>query len=168
MYTMLPWVIARWLIDFPVMLLQSLLMTVTVYFMVGLEGKFGKFWFAWFSSYYVNSAVIDFAAQLAATQESADGSCTIINSINLIFAGFFVTYDTLPVYFEWAYWISTLHYGFGAVGLNEFEVNVVFFFSLIKVFWTMSFFLSFQHIILSESRLKRHNTTSKMHKNSKF
>lgn len=121
MYTMAPWVVARWLIDFPVMVFESFLLTTTVYFMVGLEGHFGKFWFAWFSSYYVNSAVIDFAAQLASTQESADGSCTVINAVNLIFAGFFVTYDSMPVYFEWAYWISTLHYGFGAVGLNEFE-----------------------------------------------
>ena len=38
----------------------------------------------------------------------------------MVFSGFFVQSDSIPVYFRWIQWISPMHYGFVALCLNEF------------------------------------------------
>jgi len=121
MYTMTPWVLARLMMDFPITIVESVFFVIPLYFMVGFEGDFGKFWLAWFISYQAIIGSVELAASLVSTQELADATCALLNASCLIFAGFLVQYEALPVYWVWAYWISPIHYGFNAILSNEFE-----------------------------------------------
>jgi len=121
MYTMTPWVMARLVMEFPITLVESVFFTIPLYFMVGFEGHFGRYWVAWVISYHSIIASVELAASLVPSQELADATCALLNATCLIFAGFLVQYEALPVYWTWLYWISPIHYGFNAILSNEFE-----------------------------------------------
>jgi len=123
MYSPVPLVIARQAIEIPINLCESVLMTVPLYFMSGMNGDFFKFWFAWTTAYITNASFVEMAISLASTEEMADALSSVMNAINMIFAGFLIQEDKIPIYFKPLHYISLAHYGVFAIGLNEFEAD---------------------------------------------
>ena len=65
---------------------------------------------------------MEFATSLASNAEAADAICAILNAINVLFSGFLIQQDNIPDYFLPLHYFSVIHYGFFAIGWNEYDV----------------------------------------------
>jgi len=120
MYKKIGLILSRQITEMPIYIIEAFCVCTPLYFMAGMKGEYYKFVLCWLCCYVATGSSIEFAISLVSTQEAADGACAAMNAININFCGFMCQYSKLPVYFRPFYWVSLVHYGFNAVGYNEY------------------------------------------------
>lgn len=124
-------VIARFLLDIPVIAVQAIIFTVIVYFMANLDLAAGKFFtyllFVYTSTISITSLYRMFAS-LSPTIDDAVRFSGIALNILVIFVGYVIPKHTLTsdmIWFGWIYYINPVAYSYEAVLTNEFSGRVM-------------------------------------------
>ncbi|KAJ1607571.1 putative ABC transporter protein [Cryptosporidium canis] len=129
MYTPLSYYISRMIADFPVQHIQTLVYSTIVYFMTGaydkdfktsLANQFGLWTAATQAGVFL---AYSFSYVLSSFSTSRSTVFQIFPMFNLVFAllaGYFVTFDQIPIWIRWIGWISTVRYVYTGMILSVF------------------------------------------------
>ena len=119
-------VIARVLMDIPVILPQVLIFAIIMYFMAGLDVDAGKFWiyalFVYTTTLSLTALYRMFAALSPAIDDAVRFSGIALNLL-VIYTGYVIPKPLLTskfIWFGWLYYINPLSYSFEAIISNEF------------------------------------------------
>lgn len=109
--------------DFPVQLLLPTLSTVLVYWTVGLQNDAEKFFVFWGILMVAFQAAFSIGFLIGSSVPNVEVGLAlgpIIMVTNMLFAGFFVNLDDIPVFLRWISYVSFVRYGFQALSINEY------------------------------------------------
>lgn len=119
-------VLARVVLDFPVLLVQAILFTVILYWMANLDAVASKFFitllFVYTSTFCITALYRMFAA-LSPEIDTAVRFSGIALNLLIIFVGYVIPKQTLlgnVIWFGWLYYINPVSYAYEAVLTNEF------------------------------------------------
>jgi len=124
MYGILPYYLAVFLVNLPLEMIPQIVYGSIVYNMANLRGGFEHF--ATYIGILIleNFVGIGLGMILSASLRSVEmapqlaPACVIIF---LMFSGYFLNEDSIPVYLEWLKYISFIRYAFQALCVNEFD-----------------------------------------------
>eukprot|EP01059_Diplonema_ambulator_P024702 TRINITY_DN40_c0_g1_i2.p1 TRINITY_DN40_c0_g1~~TRINITY_DN40_c0_g1_i2.p1 ORF type:complete len:618 (+),score=225.77 TRINITY_DN40_c0_g1_i2:145-1998(+) len=117
--------LAKTFIDVPAGFVQTVLGAFCVYFLVGLKGNFILIVL---SLTLLASVSASTALLLGAATTRAETAVNLIPAIyvpQILFAGFFITSDSIPVFMRWIQWICPLKYSVALVTIVEFKESNV-------------------------------------------
>lgn len=123
--------IARVVVDFPVIAVQSALFGLIMYFMTSLDVEAGKFWIYMLFVYVTTILLTALYRMFASVSPEIDTAVRFSGiSLNLlvIYTGYVIPKTQLLgdyIWFGWIYWINPLAYSFEAVLTNEFSGRVM-------------------------------------------
>eukprot|EP01094_Clydonella_sp_ATCC50884_P027291 TRINITY_DN7793_c0_g1_i1.p1 TRINITY_DN7793_c0_g1~~TRINITY_DN7793_c0_g1_i1.p1 ORF type:complete len:624 (+),score=138.80 TRINITY_DN7793_c0_g1_i1:259-2130(+) len=122
MYSPLAYYLAKLLADFPVQMIFPATWGVIVYWATGLQADLWKF--------LTNISIIIATGFVANSYgiiittlvpiESAGALAPLAMVVNLIFSGFFVAAESIPVPFRWITWLSFMRYSWSGLMMAEF------------------------------------------------
>eukprot|EP01061_Rhynchopus_euleeides_P009012 TRINITY_DN1815_c0_g2_i2.p1 TRINITY_DN1815_c0_g2~~TRINITY_DN1815_c0_g2_i2.p1 ORF type:complete len:359 (+),score=130.94 TRINITY_DN1815_c0_g2_i2:1-1077(+) len=119
------YLIGKTCIDVPAAFLQILLGTVIFYFLVDLQANFAYLVFSQASLAVVSASLALLVGASTTRAETAVQLVPVIYVPQILFAGFFVSLDQVPVYLRWLQWICPLKYGVALATTAEFASSVV-------------------------------------------
>jgi len=123
--------LARVLLDFPNVFVQTCVFGLTLYFMTGLDVDAAKFWIYMlfvFTTTIMVTAMYRMFAAMSPEIDTAIRFSVIGLNILFIFTGYVVSKRQLLsefIWFGWIYWINPLSYAFEAVLTNELSDQVL-------------------------------------------
>ena len=128
MYHVLPYYIARFVCDIPLRVGQGLLFGVIVYWIVGLNPAASAF-FIFVAILVVEGLAaqgLGIAVSAGARNEKvALAIAPAITVVLILFGGFYVNEDTIPVWLSWIKYLSYLYWAFMALSINDFGGRAV-------------------------------------------
>jgi len=120
----LAFVVAFCAVQIPVNVAAMLIFCPIVYFMTGYHQTASNFLFFLLTMTLLQHALRSiFLAVGAATRSasSAQYSASLLVASFLLFSGYILSFDLIPVYWQWAYFINPLAYGLRSLTLNEYQ-----------------------------------------------
>ncbi|KAM7183929.1 putative ABC transporter [Naviculisporaceae sp. PSN 640] len=118
--------LARALTDFPMLIVQSILFGLILYFMTGLDLDASKF-FIYLLIVYVSTfsftALYRMMASLSPTIDDAVRFSGIALNLLIIYTGYVISKPIMlgqKIWFGWLFWVNPVAYSFEAVLTNEF------------------------------------------------
>jgi len=120
-YTAINYFISKTFIELPLTLAQSCAQWLLCYFLCGFRGNAGYFILA---SWGVGAASASCATCLGCAVpdvKSVQELAPLLFVPQLLFAGFFIQTDKIPVWLRWAQWLCGIKYGMNLALLNEFN-----------------------------------------------
>ena len=119
-------VIARCVLDVPVLAIQAVLFTIILYWMSNLTPDAGKFFinllFVYVSTFCITALYRMFAALSPSIDDAVRFSGIALNLL-IIYVGYVIPKQTLlngVIWFGWLFWINPVSYAYEAVLTNEF------------------------------------------------
>ncbi len=120
-------VLARVMLDLPVLLVQALIFTIILYFMSNLDVDAGKFFinllFVYLSTICITALYRMFAA-LSPTIDDAVRFAGIALNLLILYVGYVIPKTALTgdvIWFGWLYYVNPVAYSYEAVLTNEFS-----------------------------------------------
>jgi ABC-type multidrug transport system ATPase subunit/ABC-type multidrug transport system permease subunit len=123
-YRVWTYYIAKTLSELPLALLFPIIFGSISYWMIGFNSAYDRFLiFLLFLTYksMIFQALGEAISCFVHSEQEGTSFSTMAVVISLLFGGFYLNTDTLPVYAVWIYWVSPFHYAFEALFLNEFS-----------------------------------------------
>lgn len=120
-YTAVNYFISKTFIELPLTLAQSCVQWVICYYLSAFRGNAGYFILA---SWGVGAASASCATCLGCAVpdvKSVQELAPLLFVPQLLFAGFFIQTDKIPVWLRWAQWLCSIKYGMNLALLNEFN-----------------------------------------------
>ncbi|KIW65995.1 hypothetical protein PV04_08207 [Phialophora macrospora] len=124
-------VIARVMLDLPVLLVQAVVFTIILYFMTNLDVEAGKFFinllFVYVTTICITALYRMFAA-LSPTIDDAVRFSGIALNLLILYVGYTIPKTTLTgdvIWFGWLYYVNPVSYAYEAVLTNEFHGRVM-------------------------------------------
>ncbi len=111
---------AKLLIDIPLALVQAILQTLIVYYIVQLQGNIGLIILTIWITSLTSSALSVFLGCLVVNSKQAIELAPIVFPPQILFAGFFIATSLIPIWLRWLQWLCPLKYGISLFLLNEF------------------------------------------------
>eukprot|EP01061_Rhynchopus_euleeides_P009011 TRINITY_DN1815_c0_g1_i1.p1 TRINITY_DN1815_c0_g1~~TRINITY_DN1815_c0_g1_i1.p1 ORF type:complete len:640 (+),score=277.97 TRINITY_DN1815_c0_g1_i1:77-1921(+) len=114
------YLIAKTMLDVPAALVQQLLGTLVFYFLCGMNGNFGLIML---SISLLGVVCASLALVLGAATTAPETAMNILPGMyvpQILFAGFFISSESIPVWLRWVQWICPLKYGVNLCTLAEF------------------------------------------------
>ncbi|KAI3521518.1 hypothetical protein L1887_10988 [Cichorium endivia] len=111
------------LLRIPISMLESIMWCGILYFGVDLApdaGRFFKHLLLVFLIQNVAAGLFRLIAGLCKTMNIANTGGSIVLLLIFLLGGFLLPKTRIPNWWEWAYWVSPLSYGFKAFAINEF------------------------------------------------
>jgi len=124
-------VIARVLVDLPVLAFQAILFTIILYWMAALTPDAGKFFINLLIVYTTTlciTALYRMFAALSPTIDDAVRFSGIALNLLIIYVGYVIPKQTLlhdRIWFGWLFWVNPVSYAYEAVLTNEFSGRVM-------------------------------------------
>ena len=122
-YRVSPYFLAKTSAEFPRLVLNILIFSILTYWMVGLNGFAGAFFLfvvIVVLTAYSGESVALLASAPASSPQAAAAVTPVLIVCALLFGGFFIQPDTIPVWLRWLRFLSFIYYGFSAVMINQF------------------------------------------------
>ncbi|KAK0725877.1 ABC-2 type transporter-domain-containing protein [Lasiosphaeris hirsuta] len=119
--------LARALTDLPMLVAQTIVFGIIVYFMTGLDVNAGKFFIYLLLVYVSTFCFVSLYRMMASLSPSIDDAVRfsgIALNIMVIYTGYVITKPILlsqKIWFGWIYWINPVSYAFEAIIANEFH-----------------------------------------------
>ncbi|KXH67275.1 ABC-2 type transporter [Colletotrichum salicis] len=119
-------VIARMLLDFPLILIMTLLFSIPVYFLAQFDVDASKFWIYTLIVYTATFCLTTMYRMFASLSSTVDDSIRFVGvvlNIMFIMTGYVIPKPNLlsdAIWFGWIYYINPVAYGFEAIQANEF------------------------------------------------
>ncbi|KAL7603859.1 hypothetical protein Lser_V15G18069 [Lactuca serriola] len=115
--------IPAFLLRIPISMLESIIWSSILYFGVGMApdaSRFFKHLLLVFLIQNVAAGLFKLIAGVCKTMNIANTGGSIVLLLIFLLGGFLLPKTQIPNWWEWAYWISPLSYGFKAFAINEF------------------------------------------------
>ncbi|XP_023759508.1 ABC transporter G family member 29 [Lactuca sativa] len=115
--------IPAFLLRIPISMLESIIWSGILYFGVGMApdaSRFFKHLLLVFLIQNVAAGLFKLIAGVCKTMNIANTGGSIVLLLIFLLGGFLLPKTQIPNWWEWAYWISPLSYGFKAFAINEF------------------------------------------------
>lgn len=123
-FAMLPWFAAYWANTIMWQIFFSLLLLFPVYFMVGLKLEFVAFALV-FATLCLSSTIgCTLGLAVGATSKDfPDAQQKLMPTVvpMLLFSGWVIPYNNIPIIFQWIYWCSPFQWCFNILRINEFR-----------------------------------------------
>ena len=119
------YLVAKTMLDVPAAILQQLLSLSVFYFLTGMNGNFI---YILLSVSVLGVVSASTGLLLGAGTSSAETAINILPAVyvpQILFSGFFVSSDLIPVWMSWMQWACPLKYGVSLATIAEFSTNVV-------------------------------------------
>ena len=123
-YSALSYVIGEALAACPQMLIDVLLFGVFVYWMVGFvptAASFIIYLLLFFLFTFAMGQTYGLLAAIAPTKTVVQAGGALVLLLNVLFCGYIVSPNVIPIYWNWLYWINPLPWIYRALLLNEFD-----------------------------------------------
>ena len=121
-YSLLSYYCARVLIGMPTMMISWILGGTILYWSTGLNNNFGAYVYfilMLLANGTIGQAICQLMAFTMPTREFAQGFGFLPVVFGMLFAGFYVSYDNIPYWWIWAYWILPMRYAYEGLAVNE-------------------------------------------------
>ncbi|KAL5546266.1 hypothetical protein UlMin_005953 [Ulmus minor] len=131
------YVLAHSLIAIPSLIFLSLAFAATTFWAVGLAGGthgFFFFLFTIFAAFWAGSSFVTFLSGVVTHVMLGYTVVVAILAYFLLFSGFFISRDRIPLYWIWFHYISLVKYPYEAVLHNEFDDPVKCFVRGVQIF----------------------------------
>jgi ABC-type multidrug transport system permease subunit len=119
-YGGVPYFLSKSMVELPQSLIQSIITWLAVYWIMGFHGSILVhtlvFWLAGLAA--ASTALL--VGCLASNPEVAQQAGPAILVPQLLFAGFFIKTEQIPIWLRWAQYLCSLKYGINLLLLNEF------------------------------------------------
>eukprot|EP01064_Diplonema_japonicum_P035635 TRINITY_DN7794_c2_g1_i1.p1 TRINITY_DN7794_c2_g1~~TRINITY_DN7794_c2_g1_i1.p1 ORF type:complete len:612 (+),score=62.74 TRINITY_DN7794_c2_g1_i1:46-1881(+) len=112
--------IAKTCVDIPASFVQQLLSTVVMYFIIDLQGNFILIVL---SLTLLSAVSASTALLLGASTSRVEMAMNLMPAVyvpQIMFAGFFISSDSIPVFMRWIQWVCPLKYSVALVSIVEF------------------------------------------------
>ncbi|CAK0841556.1 unnamed protein product [Prorocentrum cordatum] len=119
-YGALPYSLSKSMVELPQSLLNSIIIWGSCHIIMGLHGNFIDYVLIFWITGMAASSVALLVGSIAANAEVANQAAPAIFVPQLLFAGFFIKIDNVPVFLRWVQYICALKYGMNLFLLNEF------------------------------------------------
>jgi ABC-type multidrug transport system ATPase subunit len=119
-YGAVPYALSKSMVELPQSLLNSVIVWGSCYAVMGLHGNFIDYVLIFWITGMAASSVALLVGSVAANAEVASQAAPAIFVPQLLFAGFFIKIDNVPVFLRWVQYICALKYGMNLFLLNEF------------------------------------------------
>eukprot|EP00009_Paramoeba_aestuarina_P004200 CAMPEP_0201510384 /NCGR_PEP_ID=MMETSP0161_2-20130828/3093_1 /ASSEMBLY_ACC=CAM_ASM_000251 /TAXON_ID=180227 /ORGANISM="Neoparamoeba aestuarina, Strain SoJaBio B1-5/56/2" /LENGTH=688 /DNA_ID=CAMNT_0047905545 /DNA_START=21 /DNA_END=2087 /DNA_ORIENTATION=- len=123
LYRISAYYLSKTLADLPSLLVAPLIFCTIAYWLIGFQPKFVKFLIFFAIIFiFINTMVsfFVFVGCLTTNPQAAQMIASLGTVIFFLFAGFYITTDTIPDYYIWLEHISPFKYGYAALLENEF------------------------------------------------
>eukprot|EP00123_Amoebidium_parasiticum_P014061 comp22305_c0_seq1/m.33111 comp22305_c0_seq1/g.33111 ORF comp22305_c0_seq1/g.33111 comp22305_c0_seq1/m.33111 type:complete len:668 (-) comp22305_c0_seq1:89-2092(-) len=123
-YGMLPYYISKLMVEFPFIILYVFIGCCISYWMIGFQAVASKFLIYCLTLIILNLAGAALGILAASTFPSIQAAMAVLPMAIMplmLFSGFYVQSNSVPVYFTWIQWLSPIKYSFQALALNEFD-----------------------------------------------
>ncbi|GAV64989.1 ABC_tran domain-containing protein/ABC2_membrane domain-containing protein [Cephalotus follicularis] len=118
------YVLAHSIISVPALIVLSLSFAAITFWAVGLAGGLSGFLFFFFTilaSFWAGSSFVTFLSGIVSHVMLGFTVVVAILAYFLLFSGFFITRDRIPIYWLWFHYISLVKYPYEGVLQNEFD-----------------------------------------------
>jgi len=129
LYSTIPFVIAKYVVLLPEILIGNSIFVTIFYFMVDLQRVPGKIVLFYIVETVTGWTALSFGTFILYVFDDPAVAQTVFPIFfipMMIFSGFYANSKTTPVYFIWAEYLSLLKYGFNSVARIEFENNTFY------------------------------------------
>jgi len=129
LYSTVPYVIAKYLVLLPEILIGNSIFVTIFYFMVGLQNVAVNIVLFYVVEVVIGWTALSFGTFILYVFDDPAVAQTVFPIVfipMMIFSGFYANSATIPVYFIWAPYLSILKYGFNSVALIEFDNNTFY------------------------------------------
>lgn len=123
-YRAIAYLCAIVIVEIPIILGTSLILSILTYWLAGLVASASHFFFfAWILFMYglLSMAWVVFLSLALPSSEAAHALVGVFTSIFALFAGFIITKPNIPNYWIWMYYINFFHYPLEAIVVNEMK-----------------------------------------------
>jgi len=115
-----PYFLSRTVVELPQSFLNSVLVYLSVYWLMGLNGSFVVYVLVFWITGMAAASTALLVGSLASNPEVAVTVSPAIFVPQLLFAGFFIRTTQIPHWLSWVQYICSLKYGVNLMVLNEF------------------------------------------------
>jgi ABC-type multidrug transport system ATPase subunit/ABC-type multidrug transport system permease subunit len=131
------YVLSHSIISIPALVFLSLTFAATTFWAVGLAGGLSGFFFFFFTifaSFWAGSSFVTFLSGVVSHVILGFTVVVAVLAYFLLFSGFFITRDRIPLYWIWFHYISLVKYPYEGVLQNEFSDPVKCFVRGVQMF----------------------------------
>jgi len=124
MYRVDTYFIAKQLVDLPLYLVEPVILTSILYWMVGLNPDVLRFFIACGIILLVTQVVLSVGYFLSCLSPNVDVALAIAPVVIIpfmLFGGFFLNSDSVPVWLSWLKWVSWFIYSYEALLVNQWS-----------------------------------------------
>ncbi|XP_060528288.1 ABC transporter G family member 5-like [Cylas formicarius] len=124
MYRTEVYFLGKTLADIPIFIFIPILFTTTCYFIIGLNSEMPRFFVACGIIILVANAATSFGYLISCASSTISMAVAVGPPLIvpfLLFGGFFLNIDSIPIYFEWLSYLSWFKYGNEALMINQWE-----------------------------------------------
>lgn len=124
MYRVDTYFIAKQLVDLPIYLVEPVILTSILYWMVGLNPDVLRFFTACGIVLLVTQVVLSVGYFLSCLSPNVDVALAIAPVVIIpfmLFGGFFLNSDSVPVWLSWLKWVSWFIYSYEALLVNQWS-----------------------------------------------
>lgn len=110
----------------PFLALQAGVYAVIVWFPLKLEGPFAYFLLLLYLSLLSTNSFVVFVSSVVPNYILGYAAVIAFTALFFLFCGYFLNYDSMPVYWKWMYYISTMTYPYEGLLMNEYQTSNTF------------------------------------------
>lgn len=119
-YGAVPYFLSKSLVELPQSLAQSVITWLAVYWLMGFHGSILVYVLVFWVTGMAAASTALLVGCLASNPEVAQQAAPAIFVPQLLFAGFFIKTEQIPVWLRWAQYLCSLKYGINLLLINEF------------------------------------------------
>eukprot|EP00929_Paragymnodinium_shiwhaense_P113628 TRINITY_DN8190_c0_g1_i1.p1 TRINITY_DN8190_c0_g1~~TRINITY_DN8190_c0_g1_i1.p1 ORF type:complete len:627 (-),score=158.39 TRINITY_DN8190_c0_g1_i1:583-2463(-) len=123
MYGAVPYFLCKTLVEIPLIILQSIVMWLVAYWLMGMRGNFVMHVLATSCVSAAAASTALLAGCLVADAKQAMEAAPGLFVPQILFAGFFIKMELIPPFMRWLQYICSLKWGMNILIINEFEGN---------------------------------------------
>eukprot|EP01065_Artemidia_motanka_P031530 TRINITY_DN3792_c0_g1_i1.p1 TRINITY_DN3792_c0_g1~~TRINITY_DN3792_c0_g1_i1.p1 ORF type:complete len:745 (+),score=248.74 TRINITY_DN3792_c0_g1_i1:47-2281(+) len=124
-YSLMPWFFALFFSTMVFQVIYTLILSVPVYTMVGLRLDGIQYPLIFVGTLLLASGIgVALGIAVGATSDDVrEAQQKILPTIvpMLLFSGWVIPYDNIPVFLKWVYWVSMFQYSFNILKVNQFD-----------------------------------------------
>tara|TARA_B110001452_G_scaffold58895_1_gene45708 strand:- start:1252 stop:3063 length:1812 start_codon:yes stop_codon:yes gene_type:complete len=119
-YGAAPYFISKMLVELPQVLMNAMIVYLVTYWLMGFNGNFFYFVFTFWLTGLGAASLALLVGCIAANAEVANQAGPLLFVPQILFAGFYIKTEQIPVWLRWAQYLCSLKYGMNLFILNEF------------------------------------------------